>query len=245
MGDFLFGFILGRVIIGLFRLYFKLLWFLARIGWWLIMLLLFSLGAGIGWLARGGHGRPADTGRFGEFTQDSAQWRDDASGTAYPVVSGQYETCEVQAEEAGTYWRSTAISRMLRQGAIMRYRFVAVIDGTGERAAWCEFPHEARKNIRLDELNPAYAGAPELIGAGAAATEANRDRVMEARGVMKSLLAARGWEQEDDETTNPSRPHWYADRYTRPVISWNAPGPVAAPAGEPAAVCAEQSKGAQ
>jgi hypothetical protein len=56
------------------------------------------------------------------------------------------------------YWRRTAISRLLRGGAMQRYRFAALTDptpaGGHSVAAWCDFPIEARHNITLDHLDP-------------------------------------------------------------------------------------------
>lgn len=264
MGDFLFGFIIGRVAIGLFKLYFKLLWFLARTAWWLVVFLLASLGAGIAWLARGGHGPELfDSGGFGEYLANDTLWQDLDSGTVYPVSADEREYCEVYAEYAGMHWRRTALSRMLRQGAITRYRFVALTDqaadGTKQRAGWLEFLHEARKNIGLDELNPAYAGAPELMGTGQRATENNRNEATDGLEALKALLVARGWAPVKpgdpvDELPSPSNQHWYAHRFCRRVIAWDSPvatdapaavlsAPFTPPAEAPAVTSAEQSGG--
>jgi hypothetical protein len=249
MGDFIFGFIIGRVAIGLFRLYFKLLWFLARVAWYLVMFLLLSIGAGVAWLARGGHGEPVDSGRFGRYVDGDTRWEDQDSGNVYPVAAtGNGEYCEVYAEEAGTYWRRTAIARLLRRGTIIRYRFFAVTDGTRERAAWCDFMHEARAGIRLDELDPALAGTHELTAVAKDATDSNRDMAVEALKHIEWLLGQRGWAQAgfSDDMGNQ---HWYAERFSRKAIDWNAPVAAAVTAPAVAApvpeLAAEQPAGEQ
>ena len=237
MGDFIFGFIIGRVTVTLFRWYFKLLWFLCRTTWWLAVFILVWLGAGVAWLVRGGHGRETfGDGGNGEFQQDNTLWKDRGSGAVYPVSPDQWEHCEIYAEDVGMHWQRTALSRIFRQGAICRYRLVALTDpaadGMRKQAGWFEFLHEARKNIGLDDLNPAYAGAPELAGPGQQAVLNNRGEVTGALEVLGAHLAGCGWEKVD-EPPSPSNQHWYVSRYRRHVIDWSSPIPAA-----PAAVTA-------
>ena len=234
MGDFIFGFIIGRVAITLFKWYFKLLRILFRTAWWLVVLMLVGLGAGVAWLVRGGHGRETfGGGGYGEFQQGNTLWKDRGSGTVYPVSPDQWEHCEIYAEEAGMNWQRTALSRIVRQGAICRYRLVALTDpagdGTRKRAGWFEFLNEARKNIGLDELNPANADAPELAGPWQQAVQHNRDEVTGALEVLGAHLTNCGWELVD-EPPSPSNQHWYASRYRRHVIDWGSPIPADPPA---------------
>ncbi len=141
MGDFIYGFLIGRVIGGIFVLACKIVWFFLRIAWWLSVFLLLWIGAGVVFLFRGGRRAREDAERLGRYLDDGTGWQDEASGDVYPL-SGERERCEIHAVEAGTYWRRTAISRLLRGGAILRYRFAALTDaGSGRRrgaAAWCE-----------------------------------------------------------------------------------------------------------
>jgi hypothetical protein len=241
MGDFIFGFILGRVIIGLVRLYFKLLWFLLRSAWWLAVFLILSAGAGMALLAKGGRARPDDTAGFGRFLDDT-HWQDDATGSVYPAAAAEREYCEIYAADAGTYWRRTAISRLLRMGAIMRYRFDAITEaGPGrarELAASQEFPQEARHNITLDHVDP------DLAGSDPYGLDQNRDLAVDALKTVELQLAGRGWEPAGQSQDQANR-HWYANRYSRRVISWDTPIATDAPSGQLTGQTSEQANGQQ
>lgn len=227
MGDFLYGFVLGKVVFGLFRLYFKFLWFLARVAWWLGVFLILSAGAGVAFLMRGGRRPAEDSGKSGQYLPDGTGWRDDESGIVYPVSGTELERCEIHATEAGTYWRRTAVSRLLRGGALLRYRFAALTDpapgGRPGVAAWYDFPFEARHNITLDHLDPVLAGADQY-GLGT-----SREQATDALKHVQWLLTSRGW-KPDGYSADPSNTHWYAARYARPAISWHASLPAAVPA---------------
>lgn len=179
--DDLFDFLIVKMVGGLLTLAFRITWFFARIAWWLTIYVLLSLGAGVAWLARGRRGREVDTGRFGSFAEGDASWQDAESGTIYPANAAELEFCDVHAEMGGQYWRQTAIARLLRQGAIVRYKLSAIsTDGQQQVAAWCEFPQEARKNITLDHLDPEMAGIPELQGVDKNAMAVKRESMGEA-----------------------------------------------------------------
>lgn len=116
----------------------------------------------------------------------------------------------------------------MRAGAICRYRFDAVTDGTAgtaDIAATHEFPQEARVNLNLDTVDPAHASTDEYNQAR------NRDWALEALTRMDWLLTNRGWQQAG-RSANPSNQHWYASRYERPVIFWTEPVAGEAPAPE-------------
>jgi hypothetical protein len=157
-------------------------------------------------LTRLGRPREDHTAGFGEYSQDRTQWRDLASGETYPVSQTAEEYCHVRAVEAGTYWRRTAIARLLKQGAMLRYRFDAVReDGTIEASR--DFPIEARRNITLDHLDPAVASTDPYDLAR------NRDMATEALNDLTYLLENKGWQRSGRE-----HDHWYANVYERPVI---------------------------
>jgi len=218
-------FLLVKVIGGILYVFYWLTWQTARVVWWLTIYLLVSAGAGVAWLARGGRAPEVDSSRFGRYLEGRTRWQDDASGTVYPAAAADREYCEIHAELTGQYWRRTAIARLLRRGAIWRYRFYAAdgpSDGRGAIAAWCDFPQEARKNITLDHLDPELSGLPELAGVDQYAMAANREEAFAARKHVEWLLSQRGWEPAE-RSADPSNAHWYADRYSRPVISWRDP----------------------
>ena len=138
-----------------------------------------------------------------------------------PEFGPDREYCQVEAREAGTDWRRTALSRLLRRGAILRYKFAAVTDpaANGRRgiAAWCEFSHEARKNMRLDELDPEGPGVPGLSADARAAVGANLNDALDALKHLDWLLSQRGWETDKPAPGQARRP-WYATRYSRRAI---------------------------
>ena len=135
-----------------------------------------------------------DAGRFGRFLEDHSGWQDAESGTTYQANAAEPEFCDVHAELDGQYWRQSAIARLLRRGAVWRYKLFAVTtDGQQQIAAWLEFPQEARKNITLDHLGHGF-GIPELQGVDKHAMAANRELAGEAIKELEWLLANRGWE---------------------------------------------------
>lgn len=233
--DELFDFLIVKMFGGILTLAFRVAWFFTRIVWWLTIYLILSLGAGVAWLARGRRGREVDTGRFGRFLEDDSGWQDAESGTTYPANAAEPEFCDVHAELDGQYWRQSAIARLLRQGAVWRYKLFAVTtDGQQQIAAWLEFPQEARKNITLDHMDPAMSGIPELQGVDKNAMAANRDSIGGAINDLEWLLSNRGWKPAG-HSTDPANQHWYAKRYSRPLISWDAPITQAPPAQQIAA----------
>lgn len=207
-GSILEGILIGVVLLGIFKLF----WFFARIAFWLILFLLLCLGAGFMALTRIGRQEPELVGD-GEYSNDRTRWLDRASGTAYPVSATEHETCTVQALESGTFWRRTTLSQLMRGGAICRYKLLAVHDTTGETVAEWVFPQEARHNITLDHLDPAYA-AMDRYGLGD-----NRGQMLNALQALEAVLAARGWESADSRREE----HWYSRVYARPVIQWQTP----------------------
>ena len=216
MGDFLYGKMLGYVIVGVPILVFKIMRFALRIVWWLGLWVILSIGAGLMSITRAGKSGPDETIGFGQFSEDGKRWQDNASGHMFPCSQTEFEYCEIQANLAGQYWRSTALSRLMRAGAIWRYRFDAVTDGTADIAATHEFPQEARVNLNLDTVDPAHAGTDEYNQAR------NRDWVLKALAHMDWLLTSRGWHTAG-RSADPSSQHWYASRYERPVILWAEP----------------------
>jgi hypothetical protein len=225
MGDFLYGYLLGRVIFGVPILVFKIMRFVLRIVWWLGLWAILSVGAGLMSITRAGKSGPDETAGFGQFSEDGKLWRDSASGRAFPCSETDREHCEIQANMVGQYWRSTALSRLVRAGAIVRYRFDAVTDGAAGIAATHEFPQEARVNLNLDTVDPAHASTDEYNQAR------NRDWALEALARMDLLLTNRGW-RSAGRSANPSNQHWYASRYERPVVFWTEPVGGEAPSPE-------------
>jgi hypothetical protein len=236
MGDFLYGKMLGYVIVGVPILVFRIMRFTLRIVWWLGLWVILSVGAGLMSITRAGKSGPDETAGFGGYPEDGELWRDKASGQLFPYSQTESECCEIQASEAGTYWRRTALSRLVRSGAIMRYRFDAVTDGTAEVAATHEFPQEARVNLNLDTVDPAHASTDQYNQAR------NRGWALDALARMDWLLTTRGWHAAG-RPADPSNQHWYANRYERPVISWTEPVGGEAPVPEisgPSALSQEQ-----
>ena len=196
----------------------KLAWFLMRAIWWLGVSLVLSLGAGIGALAKRGQ-EPDITGGSGQYSEDHQLWQDEASGQRYPCSPVDREYCQIQASEHGFYWRKTALARLIRRGALVRYKFSAITESSNgaapEVVAMREFPQEAKRNITLDHVDPARASSdPFDLGV-------SRDLAKDALEDIKWLLTKKGWMQlQDPEAT---REHWYAYRYDRPVILWDKP----------------------
>src|SRR6478752_7746599 len=135
----LFTSVLVKAISGILYVAYWLTWHLLRAAWWLLLYLILSLGAGVAWLARGGHGKPVDSGGFGHVLDESG-WQADDSGTVYPASADDPESCTIEAELAGQYWRRTMLNRLLRRGALWRYTFYARRDsargGRETAAAW-------------------------------------------------------------------------------------------------------------
>jgi hypothetical protein len=205
MGDFLYGYVLGRVIFGIPILAFKLTRFVLRIAWWLGLWAVLSVGAGLMSITRAGKANADETAGFGRFTEDGALWRDKASGLEFPC--SDTELCEIHAGVAGQYWRRTALSRLVRATAIWRYRFDAVTDGAGGIAATHEFTQEARVNLTLDTVDPAQASTDQY-GQGR-----NRDWAVEALMHMDWLLTNRAG------TRSASQRTWTTCTGTRPGTS--------------------------
>lgn len=230
----LFTSVLVKVFSGLIYVGIKITWFMTRIAWWLTMYLLFSLGAGVAWLARGGHGKPTAGGGSGRFLEGGSGWQDAESGTVYPVSGTEFEYCVIDAELAGQYWRRTAIARLLRRGAIAKYKFYAVSETTGtwpRAGAWCEFEHEARKNLALDDLDKKQALGSGLSADAKDAMKFNQAVAYGALEHVGVLLSRCGWEPVD-YPRGAEKEHWYADRYRRKVISWDAPIAAEPPAAQ-------------
>jgi hypothetical protein len=236
----LFTFLITKVIGGILYAVYWLAWQLFRVVWWLTVLLLLSLGTGVAWLVRGGRAKALDAGGFGHYLEGGALWQDDASGAVYPVSATDYEHCEIHATMAGTYWRRTAISRLVRMGAMLRYRFDTVADpgpdGRLQVVAWREFMQEARKDITLDHADP------ELAGVDPYGLDQHRELATEAITGMDALLTGRGW-QPTGASTDPQNTHWYAIRYSRPVISRDTPVAMGTPAQKQVELPAEQPGG--
>jgi hypothetical protein len=237
----LFTSLLVKVISGILYVVYWLTLRLLRVAWWLTLYLILSLAVGAAWLARGGHGKPVDSGGFGRVLKDESVWQADDSGTAYPASADQKEYCTIQAVLAGQYWQRTMLNRMLRRGALWKYTFYALDDsktaGRETPAAWLDFPQEAWKNVTLDDMDPE---SPEVLEMPADVLRYNREEVSRALGHIKWLLVQRGWEpaKTGPGAADPDS-HWYTSRYQRPVIAWEAP---VAPANPPRQ-SAEQSGG--
>ena len=210
----------------LIKLFAKIYWFFIRIAWWLAVLVVLSIGAGIIGLVRLGRPKADDTAGFGRYSGDPRLWLDDKTGEQYPVSDTETEYCEVEADQAGMYWRRTAVSRLLRGGAIVRYKFYAISKGSQGAeptiAAEEEFPQEARRNITLDHIDPAKA-AEDRYG-----LDGHRKQAADALDVMHLLLDWGGWERvtDPDEIARVAHgQHWYTRVYKRPVIRWSEPLP--------------------
>jgi hypothetical protein len=240
----LFTSVLVKVFSGIMYVVYWLAWHVLRAAWWLLLFLILSLGAGVAWLARGGHGKPEDSGGFGQFLPDKSGWQADDSSTVYPVSADSRESCTIEAELTSQYWRRTMLNRLLRRGALWRYTFYARRDSAGggreTAAAWLEFPQEAWKNITLDDMDPQLSHVPEMP---ADALRYNREEAWAAHKHIKWLLEKRGWEPCDTEPEEGTDEHWYTVRYRRPVIAREAPIAPAIPLRQPAEQSAEQSGG--
>jgi hypothetical protein len=216
MGDFIMGYLIG----GTIKLTFRLARFLFRIAWWLGVFVLLSVGAGAMALVRLAQPKPDETEGFGVYSSDRTVWRDRKTNQSYACSDTDTEYCEVYATQDGQYWRRTAISRLLRMGAMVRYRFNAVIenpdDGQPKVAATVDFPQEARVNITLDHVDPALA-ASDPYG-----LNQNREQATSALDHLNWLLTNRGWKAMG-LSSNTSNDHWYAKRYSRPLILRDEP----------------------
>jgi hypothetical protein len=232
----LFTTLLVKVISGILYVIYWLAIITIWVAWWLTVYLLLSLGAVVAWLARGRRGRETDTGRFGRYLEDGSGWRDDASGAVY-LLGPDLEFCRVEARETGVDWRRTALSRLLRRGAIIRYQLAAVTDpapdGRHGIAAWGEFAHEARKNMRLDELDPEDPGAAGRPADVMAAVDANRESALHALDDLERLLSQRGWKLVPPPAGRKPHP-WYASRYSRKAILFDSVVPATASTAIPA-----------
>lgn len=210
------------IIKGLARIY----WFVIRVAWWLAVLVVLSIGAGIMGLVRLGRPKVDDRAGFGRYSGDPRLWLDEGTGERYPVSDTETEYCEIEADQTGMYWRRTAVSRLLRGGAIVRYKFYAVAKGGQDAdpaiAAEEEFPQEARRDITLDHLDPAKA-AEDRYG-----LDGHRKTAENALDAVELLLDRRGWERVTDpnEIARVAHgQHWYTRVYKRPVIRWSEPLP--------------------
>jgi hypothetical protein len=226
MSSFEEGYRQGEKIGGVIFIGFRILWFFARIAWWLSVLLVVSLIAGVTALVRSGRPRPDASAGFGHFTDDRVSWQDEKSGVRYPVRDGEPDTCQVEAIQGGMHWQRTALSRLVRRGAVVRYKFAAVSGGIlgGADAgapgivASEEFLNEARRDITLEHLDPALAATDQY------GLQDNREEVVSALDHLDWILTSRGWERAKELAG-----HWYARTYTRPKILWDEPVSVADP----------------
>lgn len=226
MANFEEGWRQGEKMGGVIFFFLRIIWFFVRIAWWLTVFVLLWIGAGAMALARLGRPGPDLTAGFGRYSADGRFWLDDASGQQYPCGGSEREYCEVEADQTGTYWRRTAVSRLLRGGAMVRYTFYAARKGNQDTEpviiADVEFPQEARRNITLDHLDPARA-AEDPYG-----LSTNRDQAKQALEDLEWILDKRGWEPVDPREAHGD--HWYSTVYQRPVINWDEPLPVTGPA---------------
>ena len=196
----------------------KIIWFVARMAWWLLVLLVLSVADGVSHLIKRGRDERDEPELDGldKYSEDGLQWFDQKSGKWYPCGSNGLEFCTVQAVERGIYWRNTALSRLLQRGAIKRNAFLAVNDRNDKTEAESEFPEEARRNITLDHLDPAAAATdPYNLGN-------NREMALDALRKLEVKLKAMGWELVDP-LDRRREDHWYAKVYQRPMIDWDSP----------------------
>lgn len=220
MSSFEEGYRQGEKIGGVIFIGFRIFWFFARIVWWLSVLIVVSLIAGITALVKSGRPGPDVSAGFGRFTDDRAYWQDEKSGVRYPVRDEELDTCEIQAVQGGMHWQRTALSRLVKRGAVVRYQFAAVSDGSPGSAhagapeilASEEFLNEARRNITIDHLDPAQAATDQY------GLQQSRDEAVSALDHLDWILTSRGWER-----TQELAGHWYARTYTRPKILWDEP----------------------
>ena len=210
------GYRQGEKVGGIIFIGFRIMWFFIRIAWWLSVLLIASLIAGVAALAKSGRPQLDESAGFGHLTDDRASWQDEKSGVHYPVRAGEVDTCAVHAIQGGMHWQRTAVSRLVKRGAVVRYTFAAVSGGAPAQApeviASEEFLNEARHNITIDDLDPALA-ATEQYGL----QESQREAIS-ALDHLEWILVGRGWERGQALAD-----HWYARTYTRPKIAWDAP----------------------
>lgn len=220
MSSFQEGYQQGKVIGNLFTLGFRIMWFFARIIWWLGIFLICSAIAGIAALVKMAQHRPDETADFGSFSPDHTQWQVQGTGQLYPVSGSDQERCEIQAAMGGLAWRRNALSRLVKRGAIFRYTFAAVsrnAAGTPHTVASQEFLNEARHNITLDHLDPAHAAEdPYNLGD-------NRREAESALDHLDWLLKNSGWTPIDADQQRESESHWYTRHYQRPLILWDQP----------------------
>jgi hypothetical protein len=215
MSSFREGYQQGKLIGNIFTVVFRIAWFFARIAWWLSIFLIASIIAGVAALIKRGQSSDVSE-KFGTYSDDRSQWQDKKTGQRYPVRQGARETCEVKASMGGFHWQRTALSRLVKRGAVSHFTFSAVRDGSAgaapEIVASSKFLNEARHNITLDHLDPARA-AEDIYG-----LSDNRTEAESGLEHLDWLLTNRGW------TWNGAvNGHWYARIYERPVILWNEP----------------------
>jgi hypothetical protein len=215
MTSFQEGYEQGKIIGNILTLGFRIMWFFMRIAWWLAIFLIASMAAGVAALAKLGRQKPDENAGFGRYSADGDQWQDSKTSEWYPVRLGEQETCEVHAIRGGFHWQRNALSRLVRRGAIVRYRFTAVsgaADLQPRAIASEEFLNEARHNITLDHLDPAEASSDPY------GLSDNRDEAVSALDHLDWILTNQGWEKSRELAG-----HWYAGIYTRPTILWDQP----------------------
>jgi hypothetical protein len=188
--------------------------FLFKVVWWLGVFVVLSAGAGIVWLTRIGRPRPDFSVGSGAFAEDGAEWRDEKTGQFYPVDPANKDVCEIRVDEAGVYWRTTALMRLIGRGVMLRHKFVAVDRTTSAVVTDAEFGREARRNITVEHLDPEKAGSDPYD------LRQDRQRALEALDFLDLLLEQRGWSR----AAGAAGP-WYSRVYTRPVIDWTHPSP--------------------
>ncbi len=74
--------------------------------------------------------KPEITAGFGQYSEDHQRWQDEASGQWYPCSPVDREYCQIQASDCGFYWRKTALTRFMRRGELVRYRFSAITESS-------------------------------------------------------------------------------------------------------------------
>jgi len=195
------------LIVGAFKLVWRLFWTI----WWLGVFLVLSVGAGIVLLVRRDKSDPHEV-FWGHYSDDGEQWWDDKSQVWHPL--GEYrESCEVSAFAKGTYWRKTALFRLVKRGMLIRYHFMA-LRGNGRTAMMVDFPQEARRNVTLDTVDPAMSSMPS----GGFDLSHNRDWAVDGLDFMEWLLTEKqGWTRDKNAEANLDFPHWYSRVYTRRV----------------------------
>jgi hypothetical protein len=209
----------GEKLGGIIFIFLRIIWFFVRIAWWMTIFVVLSVGAGFVGLVRLCGSKADDTAGFGRFSDDGQLWLDEGAGQQYPCSTSESQCCEVEADQCGPHWRRTAVSRLFRRGAIVRYKFyassVAAAGAEPPVIAEEEFLQEARHNITLDHLDPAMATEDHY------GLRSNRDQATDALNVLELVLNRRGWKRVEDETAHGQ--HWYSRIYERPVIRWDQP----------------------